>query len=50
MIQQQMLFIRKSFDIPGEFAKDYHDNMKTWSKSSPYDEYVICFGEYQKNN
>ena len=39
---------RKSFDIPVKFAKDYHGDMKSWHKSNPDYEYIVCFDEYHK--
>lgn len=39
---------RKSFDIPVKFAKDYHENMRSWRKPNNDYEYVICFDEYHK--
>ena len=41
-------FGRKSFHIPVSFNKDYHGNMKDYSKSDPSYEYTLAFDEKQK--
>ena len=37
--------VRKSFDIPVKFNKDWHGSMKDYCKSNPDYEYVLTFNE-----